>query len=97
MDFHAAKQAVEDWCACAWVDESTIRSLTAEEARLARLQQAKPADEVMVGMEVPGLKFTRPKTTKYIPPRREAYEELDGLAVRVCKWPRIVSMCSVSL
>jgi hypothetical protein len=64
MDFYAAKQAVEDWCACGWVSPTEIRSLTPEEGRDARMQREKRLEE-LPNAEIPGLVFDGPIPTDY--------------------------------
>jgi len=93
---HGALALAFECCAVGWkVEGVSVRNLTAEESRVARIRQAEEArmqeftgQLLGIKAELSGLKFIPPKSTSYAVPR-EAYEEMtEPLAVLKCKWPR---------
>lgn len=93
-----AEQVMRDHCTIAWdIPGQTIRDTTDEERITLRAEQSQLAriSEMRQGIlgshELPNTRFERPSTTKYRVPR-EAYEEMEApLAVRVCRWPRLIA------
>jgi hypothetical protein len=75
MDFYAAKQLVDDWCACGWVSETEIRGLTSDEHQAAKMRR-EAGLEVFPRKELAGLKYSRSKGDKYRVPI-EAYDDLE--------------------
>lgn len=95
MSLAYAKQVMRDHCSITWVVEGeTIRD-TSNEERLAmraeqenRIRVQEMRQEILESSEIHGLRFARPKTTKYRAPH-EAYVALEApLTLRVCRWPR---------
>lgn len=86
-----AEQVMRDHCSIAWVvPGETIRDTTDEERIALRADQAQQVkrQEQLARKEINGLKFERPRTTKYRAPY-EAYDDFEDPSVtRVCRWPR---------
>lgn len=86
-----AEQVMRDHCTITWeIPGQTIRDTTDEERIELRAEQAQKAKrmEPLALAEIHGLKFERPKTTKYRAPH-EAYDDIEEPSVvRVCRWPR---------